>query len=51
VVDVKVDIVYLKNGSVIKGTLMEPDNPSQIKIKVRDGSIFVFKLDEVLKVE
>jgi len=51
VVDVKVDIVYLKNGSVIKGTLMEPDSASQVKIKVRDGSIFVFKLDEVLKVE
>jgi len=30
---------------------MEPDSPSQIKILMKDGSIFVFKLDEVLKVE
>ncbi len=51
VVDVKVDIVYLKNGSVIKGTLIEPDSATQIKIKMKDGSIFVYKLDEVLKVE
>jgi hypothetical protein len=51
VVDAKVDIVYLKNGSIIKGTLMEPDSSSQIKIKMKDGSIFVFKLDEVLKIE
>ena len=51
VADVKVDVVYLKNGSIIKGHLMEPDLVSQIKIKMKDGSIFVFKLDEVLKVE
>ena len=51
VTDAKVDIVYLKNGSIIKGILMEPDSVSQIKIQMKDGSIFVFKLDEVLKVE
>ena len=51
VTDAKVDIVYLKNGSILKGTLMEPDSASQIKLQMKDGSIFVFKLDEVLKVE
>jgi len=51
VADAKVDVVYLKNGSIIKGTLMEPDSVSQIKIQMKDGSIFVFKLEEVLKVE
>jgi len=51
VVDTKMDIVYLKNGSILKGTLMEPDSASQIKLQMKDGSIFVFKLDEVLKVE
>ncbi len=30
---------------------MEPDSASQIKIQMKDGSIFVYKLDEVLKVE
>lgn len=51
VTDAKVDVVYLKNGSILKGTLIEPDSASQIKLKMKDGSIFVFKLDEVLKVE
>jgi hypothetical protein len=49
--DTPVDVLYLRNGSIIKGTLMEPDSPAQIKIQIKDGSIFVFKLDEVLKVE
>jgi hypothetical protein len=51
VVDGKLDIVYLKNGSILKGMLMEPGSPSQIKLQMKDGSIFVFKLDEVLRVE
>ncbi len=51
VMETKVDIVYLKNGSIIKGTLMDPETASQIKIQLKDGSIFVYKLDEVLKVE
>jgi hypothetical protein len=46
-----IDVLYLKNGSIIKGTLMESDSVSQIKIQMTDGSIFVFRLDEVLKVE
>ncbi len=42
------DVLYLKNGSVINGTLMEvADN--QYKIRTADGSIFIFPDSEVEK--
>ena len=41
------DVVYLKNGSVIKGTVLEIKPEQSIKIKTSDGSIFVFQIDEV----
>ncbi|MBS1682028.1 MAG: hypothetical protein JST48_09965 [Bacteroidetes bacterium] len=48
--DKLVDVVYLKNGSIIRGTLMEQDPITHVKIQTQDGSIFVFKIDEILKV-
>ncbi|GHM99236.1 hypothetical protein WSM22_07260 [Cytophagales bacterium WSM2-2] len=50
VTDKLVDVVYLKNGSIIRGTLMESNPSVNVKIQTRDGSIFVFKIEEVLKV-
>jgi hypothetical protein len=41
------DIVYLKNGSIIKGDILEVIPNETIKIKTSDGNIFVFKVDEV----
>jgi hypothetical protein len=42
------DVLYLKNGSIIYGSLIEiTDN--QYKIRTSDKSIFVFKADEVEK--
>ena len=43
------DVVYLKNGSIIKGTIIEQVPDKQIKIQTRDGSIFVYKMDEIEK--
>jgi hypothetical protein len=43
----KMDIVHLKNGSIIKGTIIEQVPNEYIKIETRDGSIFVFKTDEI----
>jgi hypothetical protein len=43
----KRDVVYLKNGSVIRGTILEMIPNETIKIETSDGSIFVYKLDEV----
>lgn len=44
------ETVYLKNGSVIKGTVLEQEAGGNIKIMTSDGSIFVYKSDDVLKV-
>ena len=44
------DVVYLKNGSIIRGTLIELIIGKTMKIKTKDGSIFVYNLDEVEKI-
>lgn len=43
------DVVYLKNGSVVKGLLMEQIPNEQVKIMTPDGNIFVFKYAEIEK--
>ena len=43
------DVVYLKNGSIIKGTIIEQVPNESIKIQTADGSIFVYKMEEILK--
>ena len=43
------DVVYLKNGSIIHGTIIEQVPSVSIKIKTRDGNIFVYKIEEVAK--
>lgn len=42
------DVVYLKNGSVVRGTLIEqvPD----VKIRTADGSIWIFEVDKVERI-
>jgi hypothetical protein len=40
------DVVYLKNGSIIKGTVLEYIPSKTLKIKTTDGSIFVYKAEE-----
>jgi len=44
------DIVFLKNGSVIHGTILEIIPSQTIKIQTADHNIFVFKMDEVEKI-
>ncbi len=45
------DVVYLENGSVIRGQVMEYDPNGNIKIEIYGGSILVYKSSEVLKIE
>jgi hypothetical protein len=42
------DILYLKNGSIIKGTLIEITS-DQYKIQTSDGGLFIFSAPEVKK--
>lgn len=44
------DVVYLKNGSIIKGTIVEEVPGVSLKIKTKDGSLFVYQMDEVEKI-
>lgn len=40
------DVVYLKNGSIIKGAIIEYEPYKTVKIQTSDGSIFVYKTEE-----
>jgi hypothetical protein len=42
-----VDVIYLKNGSKIVGTIVEQVPNKQLKIRTRDGSEFVYTFDEI----
>jgi len=43
------DVVYLKNGSTIRGTIIEQVPGKSIKIETADKSVFVYKMDEIEK--
>ena len=45
----QVDVIYLKNGSVIKGMITEQIPNVSIKIQTKDGSIFIYKMEEIEK--
>ncbi|WP_075558902.1 hypothetical protein [Parabacteroides timonensis] len=44
------EVVYLKNGSMIRGTIIEQVVGRSLKIQTADGSIFVYRMDEVEKI-
>ena len=44
------DVVYLKNGSIIRGVIIEQVPNKSIKIETADGNIFVFQIDEIEKI-
>lgn len=45
-----IEVVYLKNGSIIKGTIIEQVPNESLKIKTRDGSLIICQMDEVSKI-
>ena len=44
------EVIYLKNGSKIYGSVIEYTSGETIKIQTRDGSIFVFQFNEVERI-
>ncbi len=44
------EVVYLKNGSVIRGVIIEQVPNESLKIQTADGSIFAYQMDEVEKI-
>ena len=43
------DVVHLKNGGLIRGTIIEQVPGESLKIKTRDGNVFVYTMDEIAK--
>lgn len=46
-----IDVVHLKNGSVIRGTVVEVVPDERLKLETQDGNLFVFSLDDVERIE
>lgn len=44
------EVVYLKNGSIIRGDIIEQVPNESLKIKTVDGSVFAYKMEEVIKI-
>ncbi len=44
-----VDVVYLNNGSIVRGIIIEQVPNESIKLQTKDGSIFVFEMKDIQK--
>jgi hypothetical protein len=44
------DVVYLKNGSIIRGTIIEQIPMETLKIETTDGSVFVYQMSEIERI-
>ena len=45
-----VETIYLKNGSVIRGTVIEQVPGQSLKVQTKDGSVFVYQMNEVERI-
>lgn len=45
-----IDVIYLNNGSIIRGMVIETIPDSLVKIQTADGSLFVFEMSEVTRI-
>ena len=44
------DVVHLKNGSIVRGTIIEQLLGESLKIQTQGGSVFVYTMDEIAKI-
>ena len=44
------EVVYLNNGSIIKGVILEQVPNESVKIQTADGSVFVYPMSEIQKI-
>jgi hypothetical protein len=45
-----IDVIYFKNGNIIRGQIIEQIPNVSLKIKTSDGSIYVHKFEEIEKI-
>ena len=43
------DVVYLKNGGIIHGIIIEQVPNQTVKIQTKDGNVFVYRIEEIEK--
>ncbi len=44
------EVVHLKNGSIIRGSIIEQTSNELLKIKTPEGSVFICSIDEIEKI-
>lgn len=44
------DVIYLKDGSIIRGVIVEQIPGTSVKLRSKDGSIFVFKSEDIKRI-
>ena len=44
------DVLYLKNGGIIRGTILEINTERKIKVEITGRNVFVFDMDEVERI-
>lgn len=44
------DVLYLKNGSVLRGEIIEYEVKDYVKIRLREGTVFSYKTSEIEKI-
>lgn len=44
------DVIYLKNGSIIRGTILETIPEKSVKIQTKDGNILVYNMGDIERI-
>ena len=44
------DVVYLKDGTIVRGIIVEQIPGESLKIQTQGGSVFLYTLDEIAKI-
>jgi hypothetical protein len=44
------DVIYLKNGGIMHGTIIEMIPNKSVKLRSKDGNVYVFSMDEIERV-
>ena len=45
-----VETVYLKNGGIVKGEIIEQVPNQSLKVRTKDGNVFVYQMEEVERI-
>lgn len=48
---VQEDVVYLQNGSIIRGKILEFEPKGKLKVEIAGGTILVYEADDIVRIE